>query len=137
MYHSVIKDRLIKVKNYYTNEIIQEITYSNTDSFKPTNMIIKGQNKQLTWEGRRLKQIGNNIHYTYNANGIRIEKETEEELTTYKTEGNKIIIMEKSVEEEDVKLEFIYDANGNLIGVNTEEGNYFYIRDIMGNIVNH
>ena len=33
------------------------------------------------------------------------------------------------------KLDFIYDANSKLIGLTTIQGNYFYVRDVIGNII--
>ena len=33
------------------------------------------------------------------------------------------------------KLDFTYDANSKLIGLTTIQGNYFYVRDVIVNIV--
>ena len=33
------------------------------------------------------------------------------------------------------RLNFVYDCNNQIIGLNTNEGNYFYIKDIAGNIL--
>jgi hypothetical protein len=33
------------------------------------------------------------------------------------------------------RLDFTYDANNQLVGLTTSEGNYFYIKDITNNII--
>lgn len=43
--------------------------------------------------------------------------------------------MNKVTSTENVILDFVYDASSWLVGVNTIEGNYFYVRDITGNII--
>ena len=106
----------MEIKNKDTGNTIQNISYDLNDAFKPINMKIKGVNKILSWEGRRLTDIGNNIHYEYNSQGIRTKKETLNEVTTYKLEGNKIISMNKQTSNENVVLDFVYDAlNGYFI----------------------
>lgn len=135
IYDSVIKDKLLLIKNVDTNEIKQQIVYSSTDVFKPTSMMIKNQSKSLTWQGRRLLKIGSDIQYEYNAEGIRTKKITPNETSTFELEGTNIIRMNKTTSNENVKLDFVYDASAMLVGLNTIEGNYFYVRDITGNIV--
>lgn len=135
IYDSVIKDKLVQIKNIDTDEIIQEISYSSTDVFKPISMIIDKQNKSLTWQGKRLEKIGSDIYYEYNTQGIRTKKITPNETTKFELEGSNIISMNKVTSKEDVDIDFIYDVSSKLIGLNTEEGNYFYIRDITNTIV--
>ncbi len=43
--------------------------------------------------------------------------------------------MHKVTLDENVILDFIYDSNSMLVGVNTIEGNYFNVRDIIDNII--
>lgn len=43
--------------------------------------------------------------------------------------------MNKITSTKNVKLDFVYDARATLIGVNTIEGHYFYIREITCNIL--
>lgn len=135
IYDSNIKDKLVKIINLDTNENVQNITYSSKDVFKPTNMIINGESKTLSWEGKRLKRIGDNIQYEYSSDGIRLRKVTPFETTSFKLEGSKIISMNKETSSENVILDFVYDASSMLVGLNTVEGNYFYVRDITGIIV--
>ena len=135
IYDSIIKDKLIQIKNVDTNEIIQEISYYSNDLFKPSSMTIEGQNKTLLWQGKRLVNIGSNIHYEYDSQGIRTKKTTPTETTTFELEGSNIISMNKVTLDENVILDFIYDSQLKLIGLNTAEGNYFYIRDVIGNII--
>lgn len=135
IYDSTIKDKLVKIINLDTNVNVQNIAYSSKDAFKPTSMIINGESKTLSWEGKRLKGIGNNIQYEYNSDGIRLRKVTPSETTSFELEGSKIISMNKVTSTENVILDFVYDASAMLVGLNTVEGNYFYVRDITGNIV--
>lgn len=135
IYDSTIKDKLVKIINLDTNVNVQNIAYSSKDAFKPTSMIINGESKTLSWEGKRLKGIGDNIQYEYSSDGIRLRKVTPSETTSFELEESKIISMNKVTSTENVILDFVYDASAMLVGLNTVEGNYFYVRDITGNIV--
>ena len=114
---------------------VQNISYSSKGVFKPTSMVINGGSKTLSWEGKKLKGIGNNIQYEYNASGIRLRKVTPSETTSFELEGSNIISMKKVTSTENVILDFVYDASSMLVGLNTVEGDYFYVRDITGSIV--
>lgn len=46
-------------------------------------MIINGESKTLSWEGKRLKGIGDNIQYEYSSDGIRLRKVTPSETTSH------------------------------------------------------
>lgn len=73
--------------------------------------------------------------YEYNCKGIRTKKITSNQTTAFELEGNYSISMNKTTINEEVRLDFVYDASTMLIGINTIEGNYVYRRDILGNIV--
>ena len=127
--------RLMNIVDETTSETVQQITYENSNNdFYP--LLFSGNNisKVCVWDGKRLMRFGDN-YYTYNAEGIRTKKQTPNELTTYCLEGNNIISMNKTVDNTIYRLDFIYDSNNQIIGLNTSEGNYFYIKDITGNIL--
>lgn len=144
-YDSELKDKLEEIKIKGTEEVLQKFTYSTTELLNPSTMIINGLIKSLTWQGKRLVKISdslddndndeNAIIYEYNSQGIRTKKITPSETTTFELEGKKIIRMNKVTSTENVILDFVYDASSRLVGVNTIEGNYFYVRDITGNII--
>lgn len=133
-YDTVIKDRLLRIKDLISNNIVQDITYDSGFVFNPKQMMINGVSKTLTWQGRRLTGITGST-YEYNGEGARTKKVTPNETTTFELEGSHIISMNKVTSAESVRLDFVYDASATLIGVNTQEGHYFYVRDITGNVL--
>ncbi len=82
--------------------------------------------RELKWEEKTLKQIGNNI-YTNNASRMRTKKVTTNEATTYELSRTNIISMKKITKYKNITIDFVYDTREILIGLNTIEGNYFYI----------
>ena len=46
-------------------------------------MWLKGKEQNLLWEDKNLIQIGEHIKYSYNTEGIRTKKETEEGTAAY------------------------------------------------------
>lgn len=134
IYNSTVKDRLLQVKDLISGNIVQNITYDSKNLFNPKEMIIKGVKKSLKWNGNNLLKIGNN-EYEYNTEGIRISKKTDLENTSYDLEGINIVSLTKNTSNETTRLDFIYNACGLIVGLSTNEGNYFYMRDITGNII--
>ena len=90
------------------------------------------KNNNLTWQGRRLLSYGNNS-YTYNSEGIRISKTTSSGTYTYILDDNKII---KEIKPYNINVYYHYDEKGTLVGFNYNNNEYFYVRDILGNIIN-
>ena len=128
--------KLTMIANNTTGAILQEITYGSSNvGFYPDKLVLNGVMKNLTWNGKRLAGIGSEIKYTYNSQGIRIKKQTPTETTDFTLEGNNIISMKKVVSGETFRLDFVYDNNNQVVGLNTIEGQYFYIKDITGNIL--
>ena len=108
------------------------VNYSNTSVF-PTNY--KGYN--LVWNGRRLMSYGN-YSYSYNESGIRVSKMVNGlHDIKYVLEGSRIIQSIKSFpnpNQEKIYLTYNYDESGLLVGLSYLDKEFFYERDILGNI---
>ena len=129
-YSNTIKNQLLNIKTINSNnEVIKikEITYQETDPFRPSTY--KGNT--LTWASRRLETYGSNS-YRYNSEGIRISKETIEGLYTYIVDQDKIIT---EIKPNNKKVYYHYDEQNMLVGFSYGTNEYFYIRDITGNII--
>lgn len=135
-YHDIIKDRLMYVTNKLTNSISKQLVYDSNNEFYPSS--INGEN--LVWEGNLLKSYKGHT-FEYDSNGTRtkiIKRNSSGELvktTSFVLEGTNIISMTINELSGEYKLDFTYDANSKLIGLSTIQGNYFYVRDITGNII--
>ena len=135
-YHNVIKDRLMYVTNKLTNSISKQLVYDSNNEFYPSS--INGEN--LVCEGNLLKSYKGHT-FEYDSNGTRtkiIKRNSSGELvktTSFVLEGTNIISMTINELSREYKLDFTYDANSKLIGLSTIQGNYFYVRDITGNII--
>ena len=91
--------------------------------------------KQLTWEGRRLKQImdgTNTFTYSYNEQGLRTKKNIHGVETKYYLQGSNIIAEEKNGQ----TMHFIYNEQNQLVGFEYQQNKYFYVRDLLGIIRN-
>jgi RHS repeat-associated protein len=88
-----------------------------------------------SWEeGRRLKSIignGQNISYKYNDVGIRTEKNVDGVITKYYLSGDKVILEDNGTD----KLYYSYDSFNNLISMNLNGDEYYYIRNGQGDII--
>ena len=98
------------------------------DPFRPKTY----KNNNLTWNGKRLTSYGTNT-YKYNSEGIRISKTTSEGEYKYLLDGNKII---KEIKPTNKEIYYHYNEKEELVGFNYNTKEYFYIRDITGNITN-
>ncbi len=58
---------------------------------------------------------------------MRTKKVTTNEATTYELSRTNIISMKKITKYKNITIDFVYDTREILIGLNTIEGNYFYI----------
>lgn len=90
-----------------------------------------------TWQnGRELKsitneEIGLNTSYNYNDEGIRTSKTINGTTTNYYLEGTKVIYEQKG----DNVIYYLYDANGEIIGLRYNEVTYYYIKNLQGDII--
>ena len=109
---------------------------ANTDIGK--NITINGVSRNITYEGKRIKTYGNN-EYFYNEEGVRIKKVTETNKThEYIVEGSKILyekIYTTGTTTTLAELYYNYNQYGELVSVEYNNKLYFYIKDILGNIV--
>ena len=98
-------------------------------------MWLKEKEQNLLWEDKNLIQIGEHIKYSYNTKGIRTKKETEEGTTEYSLIGSKIMKMEKVTSSGKITMYFTYDQRDELQSVTESNKEYYYIKDITGNII--
>ena len=130
-YSTTNSSQLLSINKINTNNGIIEtktITYLEEDPFRPATY----KNNNLTWNGKRLTSYGINT-YKYNSEGIRISKTTSEGEYKYLLDGNKII---KEIKPNNKEIYYHYDEKEELVGFNYNTKEYFYIRDITGNITN-
>ncbi len=130
IYSSTIKNQLNKIDIYDkdNNSIgTKTFTFTETDTFRPSSY---NQNK-LTWEGKRLSSYGNN-QYQYNDEGIRISKITSNGITRYTLDEDRIV---KETRVNGLPTYYHYDESEMLVGFHYNGEEYFYYRDLVGNII--
>ena len=113
------------------NETPLDITYDPKYVGNPLSI----GTKQLTWEGRRLKQIidgTNTFTYSYNEQGLRIKKNVNGVETKYYLQGSNNIAEEKNGQ----IMYFIYNEQNQIVGFEHQQSKYFYVRDLLGVIRN-
>ncbi|MCU0105221.1 hypothetical protein N7603_06080 [Acholeplasma vituli] len=113
------------------NETPLDITYDPKYVGNPLSI----GTKQLTWEGRRLKQIidgTNTFTYTYNEQGLRTKKNIKGVETKYYLQGSNIVAEKKNGQ----TIQYIYNEQNQLVGFEHQQNNYFYVRDLLGIIRN-
>ena len=127
-------DALTRIKDIKNNKTYY-ITYDANKCGQPIKMWLKGKEQNLLWEDKNLIQIGEHIKYSYNTEGIRTKKETEEGTTEYSLIGSKIMKMEKVTSSGKITMYFTYDQRDELQSVTESNKEYYYIKDITGNII--
>lgn len=127
-YDSTIKDRLISRSDGTT------ITYDTKFIGNPTEIKTPGRTLSLTWFGRRLKSA-NDTSYTYDANGMRIGRTVKDQFNErYYLEGDRIAVLKRTQGSQVKTLTFVYDEANMLVGLSYNGGEYFYDRNINGEI---
>ena len=127
-------DALTRIKDIKNNKTYY-ITYGANKCGQPIKMWLKGKEQNLLWEDKNIIQIGEHIKYSYNTKGIRTKKETEEGTTEYSLIGSKIMKMEKVTSSGKITMYFTYDQRDELQSVTESNKEYYYIKDITGNII--
>jgi len=124
-------DKLVYIKDELLNTNIFELEYNGHNP-------ISLNNNDITYEGRRIKTFGNNTYFN-NEEGIRVKKITSLGNThEYVLEGNKILsekIYNTSNNTLLAELNYNYDIKGELVSAEYNDKLYFYIKDILGNII--
>ena len=130
MYSVVQKSLLQKVirQENGTNQVLYDITYSG---YYPAS-IKKGTTlNNITFRGPNLTTYGS-YHYDYDENGRRITKSTSSVLAKYTYDNNNIIRV--TYPQTSVIIDYHFDQSNTVIGFNYNGNEYFFDRDITGNI---
>ena len=93
-----------------------------------------GENYAFTWEGRQLVGAtdGTNTYaYTYNSNGIRVEKVANSVVHKYTIDETKILAETYG----DTTLHFYYDENDSPIAFSVNGTMYYYGKNLQGDVV--
>ena len=118
-----------ELTSYIVDGVTYQVSYSNgTPSiFKDFNVTFNDGN--LT----SLTNLNNNITYEYNADGIRIKKNVNGVITSYKVfEG---LIIEETIEGiNGYTIRYLYDDSNLLLGFIYNNETYYYIRTLTGEI---
>lgn len=92
-----------------------------------------------TWErGRTLTKIaGNNktISYKYDGSGIRTEKNVNGVVSKYTLQGDKVVYEEVTNGSSVDKIYYTYDGSSNLVSMNLNSVEYYYVRNLQGDII--
>ena len=87
-----------------------------------------------TWEeGRQLKTAvgnGHNISYKYNDAGIRTQKVVDGVTTDYHLVGDRVTYENNGTD----AIYYSYDASGNIVSMNLNGTEYYYVRNAQGDI---
>ncbi|MBM7868536.1 RHS repeat-associated protein [Clostridium pascui] len=88
-----------------------------------------------TWEqGRQLKSMtkeGSSISFKYNDSGIRTEKTADGVTTKYYLNGDQVAYEDNGTD----KIYYTYDSDGSLVSMNLNGVEYYYIRNLQGDII--
>ena len=137
------KHRLTSVKN---NSINYRVLEYSSNSFYPStikfyNNGYQGKNIGFTWQGKRIVGASFSgvpvIEYRYDENGIMTYRSTPGEEFYFTLEGSNVISLRKESNggsNNSIVLDFTYDSNNMLAGITYNNKEYFYARDILGNI---
>ena len=124
-YDSAWKDKLVSYDG-------QTITYDEIGN------PLSYRGYTLTWQGKRLQSLsGNNTtaSYTYDEQGVRSSKTVNGVTTTFSYNGSLLMAQVQGSGTSQVKQLFSYDANGDVVSVNYNGTEYFYLRNGQNDIV--
>ena len=92
----------------------------------------------LTWQGKRLLSLSGNgttASYTYDEQGIRTSKTVNDVTTAFSCNGSLLMAQVRGSGESQIKQLYSYDASGQLLSVNYQGTEYFYLRNGQSDIV--
>ena len=124
-YDSAWKDKLVSYDG-------QTITYDEIGN------PLSYRGYTLTWQGKRLQSLsGNNTtaSYTYDEQGVRSSKTVNGVTTTFSYNGSLLMAQVQGSGTSQVKQLFSYDANGDVVSVNYNGTEYFYLRNGQNDVV--
>ena len=81
--------------------------------------------------GNLLSNVGSDISYYYNKDGVRFKKIVNNTTTIYYLDGNKILGESRS---DGTEIRYFYDIDG-LSGIRYNSTNYEYVRNAFGDII--
>ena len=124
-YDSAWKDKLVS----YDGEAITYDEIGNPLSYRGYT---------LAWEGKRLQSLSGNsttASYTYDEQGVRSSKTVNGVTTTFHYNGSLLMAQVQGSGSSQVKQLYSYDASGQLISVNYNGTEYYYLRNGQTDIV--
>ena len=114
--------------------ILQKTSIYAYDSIGNLLSITSDTNQSFDWEGRRLIEHsvgGSTYTYTYNDQGIRTSKSNGTTTTEYFLDGS-LVLFEKTGND---VIYYTYDVDGSLLSMNYNSDEYFYIKNLQGDII--
>jgi RHS repeat-associated protein len=143
-YDTVFKDQLKRI-DYKTNGVLSYQVSFNYDAIGNLLNTVDSRTSYLntyyTWEGKQLKSIGGyckSFAYSYNDEGIRVSKKLngcgQNETINYLLSGDKVLA-EINTTNQSKNLYYTYEVDGSLISFTYQGIEYFYIKNIQGDII--
>lgn len=126
-YDATLKDRLVSRGDGTT------IEYKDAFIGNPTLIAFPDKRIEMTWTGRRLV-TASGYTYSYDPNGLRLSKTDGKRTERYIYDGDSLCAMKVDDESGSNIVFFHYDEAHALVGFSVNGKDYFYDRDILGNI---
>ncbi|QVK19273.1 hypothetical protein KHQ81_06130 [Mycoplasmatota bacterium] len=121
---------------YYGNKWKDQVVYRdgmlNGFEYDNSGNPTKINGATLTWEGRQLVSYSIGVSFKYNDQGIRTQKNFRGKITDYYVVGDKVIYEKSS---DNKIIYYTYDVDGKIIGFNYNDNDYFYARNLFGDII--
>ncbi|MGM8216350.1 RHS repeat-associated core domain-containing protein, partial [Bacillaceae bacterium W0354] len=130
-------DRQTNIYLYENTNWLDQLTSYNGQTIEYDNLgnPISYNGYTYNWTfGDRLAGISGNgleTSYRYNDGGYRTQKEVNGVITTYTLEGSLVTHETNGVDE----IYYTYDANGDLVSMNLNGEEYYYIKNIQGDMI--
>ncbi len=122
----VIQNKVINYDNAY---IGNPIVYGAENSSKGVHFSWRGRNLDSYNDDSDIKNL-QSIQYQYNDSNLRFKKTNGSQITEYFYDGDKLIAEKTGT---NVKY-FSYDENDQLVSININGNEYYYVRDIYQTI---
>ena len=135
-----IPSDLISVKTYTYSDTnwkdkLTEYNGTNITYDESGNPLSYRDGMSFAWEnGRNLKTVStgsNTITMQYNSEGLRTQKKYNDERINYYYDNNKNLT---GMDASGIVLFFHYDSNGNVIAMSRYGNKYYYVKNLQGDI---